>query len=277
MKKIKNAVFSILNVLVIAGILLFIIAGLMKIGMFEVPAFLRKFTEKPTEQTDGYTNNQSDFLGEADSEKNYEFQNALLTPDSVKKLLSELAPTEEYSQDVHFTVYSGESSVTKRVFLMKKKDLYCAFYLSGDSKPEKQIVRNENRTVINILDGENLKSAVYNNGDIDFSAQTGVILTHKDFFEAADNPQYTFSLKNDEHGTVLLIEFVSVKEGYSQLQKYTLNLDYGIVTEAKCYENDALIYEMYTDSISDNSTPGFAIPKEFMSYLPSGFMPDTDE
>ena len=73
------------------------------------------------------------------------------------------------------------------------------------------------------------------------------------------------------------VEFVSVKEGYSQLQKYTLNLDYGIVTEAKCYENDALIYDMYTDSISDNSTPGFAIPKEFMSYLPSGFMPDTDE
>ena len=42
MKKIKNALFSFLNVLVIAGILLFILAGLVKIGIFEAPSFMKE-------------------------------------------------------------------------------------------------------------------------------------------------------------------------------------------------------------------------------------------
>ena len=272
MKKLTNAVFSVLNVLVIAGILLFILAGLVKIGIFEAPDFFKGiFGEEQAldGNNSGYATN---FLDNSSLNKDYTVYSAKLTPESVKKLLSELEPAKQYSHDLQYSVISRKSTLTRRAFVMKKDDIHRAFYISADGNIEKQMIRNDSFTSVNTLQNGKLQSTVYSNGDIDFAAQTGVILTHEDFFDAADEPGYTFEVKSDDIGTVMLIEFTSTVGEYSQLQKYTLSLDYGIVTEASCYENGELIYSLTTNSLSSELTPNFVIPTEFTANLPDGFV-----
>lgn len=271
MKKLKNAVFSALNILVIAGILLFIVAGLMKIGILEVPAFLKGFfgIEASDDQADGSDN--TDFLKQSDNDTEYKIYSAELTPDNVKIILSELDSAEKYAHDVLFTVYSENGSMSKRAFVMKQNEKYCAFFLSGDGGVEKQIVSDGFTTSINTVVSDELKSVSYPSGYIDFAEQTGVILTHEDFFDAADKDGYSFEIKSDDNGTVMIIHFTSESGEYKQNQIYTLNLDYGIVTEAECYENDTLIYELTTNSLSDSITPNFVIPDTLKKQLPEEF------
>lgn len=272
MKKIKNALFSFLNVLVIAGILLFILAGLVKIGIFEAPSFMKEIFGESQNGDSEQLGSASDVLEHSAEAKDYTVYSAKLNSESVKKLLSGLKPAKQFSHDIQYSVISAHSTGTKRIFVINKDNIQCAFYLSADGAVEKQIIRNEGFTSINTLKGDKLHSTAYSNGDIDFSEQTGVILTHKDFLSAADEPGYTFAVQSDDMGTVMLIEFTSVMGEYAQLQKYTLNLDYGVVTEAKCYENDKLIYELSTNAISGELTPSFAVPAEFTSNLPNGFV-----
>jgi len=269
--KLKNAFFSVLNILVIAGILLFIMAGLMKIGIFEVPDFLKGlFGIEAADDSDDSSDN-TDFLKQSDEDTEYEIYSAELTPDNVKKILSELEVAEKYAHDVLFTVHSESGSMSKRVFVMKQNEKHCAFFLSGDGGVEKQIVSDGSTTSVNTAVSDKLKSVSYPNGYVDFAEQTGVILTHEDFFEAADQDGYSFEIKSDDNGAVMIIRFISEMGEYKQNQVYTLNLDYGIVTEAECYENGILIYELATNSLSDSITPNFVIPEPLKKQLPEEF------
>ena len=143
--------------------------------------------------------------------------------------------------------------------------------MSDDGNVVKQIVSDSENTTINTLVNGNIKTTSYPNGKFDFSAETGAIITHEAFFEAADDPQYSFKIEADDLGTVMLIEFTSVMENYSQRQEYTLSLDYGVVTEARCYENGSLIYELTTNSLSRTPVSGFVVPEAFNPYLPDDF------
>ncbi len=270
MKKLKNAMASVLNVLVIAAILLFILAGLMKIGILDSPEFVKSLLGIETNHSGNPQGSTSDSLKKIENAPEYTVYSAELTPENVRLILSALKPATEYTHDVKFSVISKKSSFTQRAHITKNEDVYCAFYMSDTGNIEKQILRDSENTYINTLVNGNIKTASYPNGEIDFSAETGVIITHEAFFEAADDPQYSFEIKSDDLGAVMLIEFTSVMGNYSQRQEYTLNLDYGIVTEAKCYENQSLIYELTTNSLSRNPEPNFIIPEAFSSYLPDG-------
>lgn len=269
MKNFKNALASVLNVLVIAAILLFIIAGLMKIGILDTPEFLRGLLGKETEKSGNPSDSAADFLKDAENFPEYTLHSAELTPENVRSILSSVEVAKEYTHDVKYTVISKKSSATNRIYITKKDDILCAFYMSDTGNVEKQILRDSENTHINTLVNGNMQSKSYPNGEIDFSAETGVIITHEAFFEAADDPQYSFEIKSDDLRTVMLIKFDSVMGNYSQHQEYTLNLDYGIVTEAKCYENGNLIYELTTNSLSQKPSSNFVIPEAFSVFLPS--------
>ena len=271
MKRFKNAVFSALNVLVIAGILLFILAGLVKIGIFEAPAFFKNIFKNEQHENTHDIGSVEDFLDSPVPSQSHTVHSAKLNPENVKNMLSGLKIADQYSHDVHYSVISDKSTLTRRAYIMKKDNIHCAFYLSDNGNVEKQMIRNDSFTSVNTIKGGKLNSTVYSNGNIDFASQTGIILTHEDFYAAADEPGYTFSINYDDFGTVMLIEFTSSMGEYSQLQKYTLSLDYGIVTEARCYENEKLIYELTTNSLSSDLTPNFAVPAEFTANLPTGF------
>ena len=271
MKKLKNAVFSVLNILVIAGILLFIMVGLMKIGILEVPGFLKGFLG--TEASDNSSDNteDADFLKQSDNTAEQEVHSAKLTGENVKRILSELDASKKYAHDLQYTLFSENGSLTKRVFVMKNNETYCAFFLSGDGSVEKQIINDGSTTYVNTIASDKLRTISYPNGYVDFAEQIGVIITHKDFLNAPDDPNYSFEIESDDFGTLMLISFLTQSDDYSQLQHYTLNLDYGIVTEARCYENDKLIYELTTNSLSQSIVPNFVIPKLLEEQLPKDF------
>lgn len=62
-EKIKNALFSSLNVLLVAAILIFILFGLAKIGLIDLPAFFAPlFGKDPNASSDLTDNGFSDIL-----------------------------------------------------------------------------------------------------------------------------------------------------------------------------------------------------------------------
>ena len=270
MNKLKNLLFSFLNILVIAAILVFIMWGLWKIGLIELP-FLDKLSGNQSTEAPEKKHNSTEFLESTENLPKYDFESTELNGDTVKKMLSELKPSFSFAQDLQYTLISESSVLNKRVFVIKHDSVYCAFFLSGDGNVEKQIIRNDYHTTVNTLTGSELQGISYNNGDIDFGSQAGIILTHKDFLPAADDPAYTFEIGSDDNGTVMKISFTSAMGEYTQVQEYTLSLDYGVVTEASCYENGKLIYSLSTNSLSDELKANFNIPEEYLMYLPASF------
>ena len=111
-----------------------------------------------------------------------------------------------------------------------------------------------------------LKTVLYANGDFNFENEIGAVITHKDFFEAVGDDNYSFSLASSDDGTLLIIDFLSQMESYEQNQIYALNLDYGIVTQVMCYENGSLIYSLVTNSLSDSIDISLSVPESFLEF-----------
>ena len=266
MDKLKNIIFSCLNFLVIVAILLFIILGLWKIGLLDVTGFVSGIFGGKNENNYENYDLKIDFLN-GNEKSDYSVEPVILNSDNVKRILNDITAVGTYSQDLQYSLISNKSTLQKRVYIIKDNDIYCAYYLSGNGSVEKQIVKDENQTYVNTLEGTHLKSTAFNNGAVDFSGDTGVILTHKDFLDAADDPSYTFSISSDDNGTVMNIIFTSKMDAYSQVQEYTLNLDYGIVTEARCYENQKLIYSLSTNALSNDIYFSFTVPEQYSNFL----------
>ncbi len=265
MEKLKNILVSLLHIAVIASILLFIVIGLDIIGLIDMPSFDSLFGGDGKISTQNGTD-ELGFLPDTNESPDYIITRTDLNSENVKKILESVSVLENYSHDLQYTVYSTAASVTKRVVIIEEQDISVAYFISSDGNATRQIVRNESETTVNTLINGELKSVTYPNGNFDFEGETGAIITHEDFFDAADNENYTFSLASSDNGTLLIIDFTSSVGNYSQTQKYSLNLNYGVVTEASCYENGRLIYSLSTNSISDQNDIALSIPESFLEF-----------
>lgn len=265
---LKNIFYSVLNVSVIAAIIVFIIVGLWKIGLLESPAFIKNwfFSEKVNHSEN--SEKIEDFLSENPVNNRYDVTAVQLSSENVKKILSEIQQDKTYSHDFQYSLISSHKIVTKRITVIKENGIACAYFVSHDGSVNKQIIEHDGTTTVNTLFNNELKTETFNSGDIEFSEQIGAVISHKDFLEAADNSDYSFSLASSEDGTVMIIEFNSSIGEYTQKQNYKLNLDYGVVIEAKCYENDTLIYSLTTNSLSSSAVTELNIPSVFLDSLP---------
>lgn len=270
MEKLKDAIFAFLNVFVIVALLIFILAGLMHIGIIEPPKFVSELFGLDDDDSDD-SSSQGGFDGIGSETPSYSFDYITLDSENVKKMLYSVTPADSYLMEYTYTLYSSSGSVTSKICIVKQSDFYCAFYLSANGTPYRQIVRNDTATTVNTLDHGVLSTVSYPSGSIDFSSEIGSLLTHRDFFTATDDPGYTFKLTSGEYGSALAIDFTSTMNDYSQKQSYLLSLDYGVVTHAECFENDSLIYSLSASYLSKNLTPSFKIPSQFLSYLPQDF------
>lgn len=266
--RFKNIVFSTLNVLVIAGIIVFIIAGLWRIGLVEMPAFLGNIFASPADKITDNSQSTEHFLEENRLAGDYEIIKLNMDTESVREILNNLVPAKEYSHDFQYKLISGKKTTTKRFAVISTNDVSCAYFVSYDGAiVNKQIIETADKTIVNTVAGPSLRTEEYVSGNISFEEQIGAVLTHKDFLALADEPDFSFSLASSDNGMLLVVYFSSVMEDYTQQQTYILNLDYGIVTEAQCYENDRLIYELTTNSISENTDTSLTVPHQFTDYL----------
>ena len=268
-EKVKSALFSLLNVLLVAAVLLFILIGLAKIGLIDLPSFFAPFFGKdPNASTEPSDNGLSAILKPDTARDGFTVVKAEMTPESVRTMLSALTPKKTYAHDLEYTVYSGNVGSSRRVVLYWLNDAYLAYYVSPGAGAYKQVFEKDGTTSISVSRHNETHTAAYPTGDIDFAGEIGVILTHEDFLKTAGDDGYTYSLVSGDDGTLMLITFTSQSGTYTQTQTYKLNLDYGIVTEAWCYENDKLIYALSTGRLAERIEPDFAIPQEFSDLLP---------
>lgn len=269
MQRVKNILACVLQVSVIVLILAFIVFGLAKIGLLETPPFLKQwFGDNALGKENENANSLTGLLKSYEDNGSYTVLKAEMTPESVRAMLSELTPVSDYVHDLEYTVYADGKGTARRLVLTYRDGLKLAYYVSQGLGAYKQVLEYNGTTTVSTYDGTEVRSVSYPTGDIDFAGQIGVIITHKDFLAASSDSGYTYSLLSGDEGTVMLITFTSQKDHYVQTQTYKLNLDYGIVTEANCYENGSLVYALTTNLLAENSMLNFNIPEGFEALLP---------
>ncbi|MBP5245952.1 MAG: hypothetical protein J6036_05815 [Clostridia bacterium] len=266
--KLKKFISAFLDTLVIAAILVFILLGLWKMGLLEPPEFLNGFLGISSGKPAGVLSEDVDkTLKSGDSYAGTETDKADLTVENAKKILTSIIPAENTVQDVQFTVYSDNSSVSQRVVLFRSHAGRRAYFISGNTASKQVVEASDGSITVNTLANGRVNTVTYAAGSFDISDEIGAVLTHEAFIEVADEDNYTYSLVSGENGSEMIINFISHIGSYVQLQVYNINLDYGAVVSAKCYENDKLIYSLTTNSISDDAFSEIIIPEQFKLYL----------
>ncbi len=270
MKKLSGFLVGFLDVLVVFAVLAFIMYGLWSIGLVEPPSFLSPLFSRSGTYGGEDVRRSSDILRSAAEEENYDIIQADMSKENVKKMLSLLEPEKDFTQEIEYSLMSGTSSLTERVIITMREDISVAHFISGTDEVTKQVVYSDGTTSVSTVLPGGVKTVSYQSGKIAFSEQVGALLTYEDFLDVSDDDDYSFSLISSESGTMMLISFTSRSGEYTQEQTYKLSLEYGVVTEAYCYENDALIYSLSTSYIGKERNASPSIPDELLNLLPAG-------
>lgn len=151
--KIKSAVFSILNVLVVVAIILFILAGLWKIGLMEPPEFILKIFGISPDDGSSHSGSETElFLKDPVSEKNYTVIKADLTSENVREMLTLLRPEASLVHDLQYSVISESGTLSNRWIIVKENDISAAFYVSKNEGVNKMVLENGGTTSISVLE-----------------------------------------------------------------------------------------------------------------------------
>ncbi len=266
--RFKNGFSVFLDTLVIAAILIFILFGLWKMELLETPDFLKGFLGISSGKSgDVLSEDVSKTLKKTGDYESGAESRVELTVENAKKILTSITPADYYVEDVQYTVYSEKGSVSQRVVIFNSHEGRRAYFISGNAAVKQVVESSDGAITVNTLADGRLSSVSYAAGDFDLAGEIGAILTHEDFIEVADEDNYTYSLVSGENGSEMVVNFVSHIGAYVQLQVYNINLDYGAVVSAQCFENDKLIYSLSASSISDDAFSGIIIPEQFKMYL----------
>ena len=277
MNRVKTVVFSALQVLVIAAILLFILWGLARIGLVEAPEFLAPLIGKGADDaraTDG--DSAASFLKKADSETQSVKRELTLDEESVEELLAKLTVAENYDADVTTVLYTTAGERSARYLLRKRGDVVAAVRI-GSGEATRVVVDDGGTLSIYEKRGARMRSAQYARRETSFESEIGAVLSFKDFLARADDPAYTFSLLAEDGGAVLSVLFDSASGEYRQTQRYKIDLDHALVTEAVCFEDGVKIYEMTLKLRGEDVFDDVQIANEYRTVLESAFGVPSEE
>ena len=241
------------NILIVVAILLFIVLGLNKIGVYDLPDAVEKLVGTYNEDTETsdkshIDNDSPDFTfdGTKTVSEAYEldYSNAL-------ELLEGVSAVDDYSQTVTYSSFYDTASLTKSVSLSRKGGLYSAYIYGADNKIVQEISEAiSNVTIISYLENEPVE-ATFERGSFDISDECGFVISVEGFLDSGFKlDEATFSVFENEYGTALKVTFVNTVDTVTFTESYTLSLDFGVVLSADCYENETLVYSMVTDELS---------------------------
>ena len=241
-----DKLFSVLNIVFILVIVSGIIIGLDKIGIFSLSDWFSQNNKIHTV----LPHDEGEIYKSLSQKKSSDKITVVpdLTLDNVYSLLDDVEPDDNYYHEVTTTLY-GQNNTKKisSAYVTKTDGKYDVIIYNQNSEIVKRIRQTNDTVSISNFD-ENGKEiiTVAKGADFDIQSQSGVVITHKAFYETPDNTVSTYALAQTDYGSFLEITFTSTLENYSQIQKYWLSLDFGVVTRAECYEDNALIYLMET-------------------------------
>lgn len=254
MKNHRELLGIAVNVVLVVVLLIFIVVGLNKIGIYDLPDWAEKIIGTYDNPDDDGLNNR------ADTEKSIEYsadKNAVehaseLTYENARELIEAVLPVSAYKHEMTVEYLSGGEKVSSEIVSLICSDgLYRASVSDIDGNPKKYVSENADSTVVTVFEGGESAELVYPKTTFDISDECGFIIKADNFLESDyELDEATFYLENGSYGAELTITFDTVLGEYTQTEVYTLSLDYGVVVFAECFENENLVYSMSTKSLS---------------------------
>ncbi len=252
MKSKQEVLGLIANIALVVLLLCFIVAGLNIIGIYSLPA--------PVEKLLGTYDNGNDIASGDDNvlynsvsfaEGDKAFKQVKIGYEDASSLLSDVAVSSDYSQKIEVTRYSGSKQKKELLNISFVDGLYSVDFSSSDGRLYKNVAEKKNFVVITEYDGASPSSVEVAKGNFDIGEECGFVLTLSEFFQSGYNlTEADFLMSESENGVFVTINFVNDDYGITQSYKYVVSLDLGVVTEASCTENENLVYEMKTSSIT---------------------------
>lgn len=241
------------NILIVVAILIFIVLGLNKIGVYDLPDAIEKLIGTYNENSDKpYKNYQSEhglgvsFDGKKSVSDVYElnYLNAV-------RLLENISPVENYNHKIEFKSFYEEKSLVKNVSLSRKNGLYSAYIIENDNRIVKEISESASTVTITSYMNSDPYEAVFERANFNISDECGFIINVDAFLDSGfELDSATFTQLENEYGTAVKITFADSLGAHSCTESYIISMDYGVVLSAECHEDGLLVYSMSTKELS---------------------------
>ena len=253
MKNHRDTLGIFLNILVVVLILVFIVLGLNKIGVYDLPDSIEKLVGT-------YEEDEKASLGKADLSSSIKFggketvssTETKVNNETARNYLAKITPANNYKHELTVQNFAYDGSVidTQNILVESSNSSVKATLKDSFGNTVKTVEERKNETVITKFTANTGEKITVNKGNFDISDEIGFILTADNFLKSdLELDEASFTLSESENGAEITIIFDTVMNDYSQKEKYTVNLDFGVVTSADCYENGNLVYSMKTKSL----------------------------
>lgn len=170
-----------------------------------------------------------------------------ISHDKVKELLAAVEIPDSYYWYYESFIYSARRSRESDGILKFENGDYRIEIYSPDGNLKKTVIETAGSTLVQTYESTASKSVEFSAQSVSAFSEAGV--PEAATFISSGGEDYAYSLIESEYGTLLYAEFTSEKDGYRQNEEYYISLDYGIVVQAYCYENDMLIYSLKTTAL----------------------------
>lgn len=239
------------NVVAILMLLCFIILGLNRIGVYDLPENIENFlgTSDDTESVVGNEAAVYDSLKFEDGSEVY--TKAEISYKNAMALMKEVSPRINYSHGISVNHYFGDISKNERFDVVRNDGLFDIMISDAAGNKVKHITElSDNVKVETFSVTGSLYAAEFPKGRFSVSDECGFVLTVEEFLK--ENPQLdsaSFMVRETENDVLIDVAFETEAFSKKQSLNYTVSLEYGIVVDYKCYENSKLVYEMKTVSL----------------------------
>ncbi len=257
MKKFPDKIVHVFEVLAVIAVVLGIIAGLEYIGILNFSGIFPWNVSDESDSVHVLPYDDGSIYNALSEGKSSDTVSVVseLSRERVEEMLREVTTSETYYQELNVTVYDGDgkSLATKATVSRQEENYDVSLYSSGGVR-YKRITEDGDSVQIYVYDSKGKESkTTLSKGGFDIQSDTGIIMTHDRFF--SENSSFgenesEFSVAYSDFGTVLMFEFRTMLDNYSQTERYWLSLDYGVVIRAECYEEDTLVYLLETIALN---------------------------
>ena len=245
------------NIAITAVVLAVIILGLNRMGLYNLPSWIENVVN-PDNYQDNNANVDDSMVYESvgyDISENTKVEKTSLTYENARQILEKIEVSRDYYHELSINLMSEGKTRSSKVVINKLDGMYSADIYNKSGRIIKSIEnKNDSITVKEYTNERVTGEFSYPSGNFTVWELAGVIVDHENFLSGDYAlEEGDFSVIYGDFGAELEIVFDTVMEEYSQHEVYRVNVDYGVVTNAQCYENDELVYEMNTVVLQHNS------------------------
>ena len=252
MKNKKEILGLAVNISLVVFLFCFIVAGLNIIGIYSLPKPIEKLLGTYVDEETSYADDDIIYSSIDFTETASVFQTVSLDYESAFTVLNNLVPRRSYAQKIN-VIYKNDQNERKEIInVMKTGSAVLAEVSDENGIPFKRVEYDNDRVLISEFFGDFTGSNEFSKGEFNIYEDCGFILTAEEFLNSGFELQEAdFNRFIKDGAYYISISFDNKRFNSSQFVKFVISLDFGVVTEAYCYENDSLVYEMTTESISE--------------------------